>query len=786
MKADSELKVKLVAEYDGSGAKQAARSAEETAETVSKANAKIEESAARAGRATEETTNRLREQKQAAKENAEEATNAGTAAEAAMNKTKAGAEGAGAAVGALPGMFSAAGKAARVFQTAAGWFFGWLALANQVIELFKKIHEWWNKKPDEEAARKREEALKAQLAEVGKLNTALDNLDRKRNDAALAALRLRNEQAITAEYERRAQLAERAATAEDRAQMLRDERAGNVQAAARRKLDIMRITGAITEEQHKEAIYQLEKAVEENAVATARDDAARGYSAARRTKKAAESDLLNANSALLDSSIRLGDFGAIETYDTQAGLVSQARGQYDTARGKRDEAAEAFKRKLISYYESATSSKGLPPQFANIDWSSENLAGDLEEALRKWERNLQIMLGKDHPIPTRRMARLRYELLPLIAGQESIMEEARGTGMRAKAPIDALSARLSAAGYDVSTPEKLRAALQAEITNHGSLNTRATEAQSAYDTAVNDFNAAAATFATTMAQTGEIVTARAQKDADHRDEMTAYAAQRDEEARAARREHALTADLERQQQAADAAAERAAFDRRSADDAMRRVRERDISGARNQGAATQRRDAATNLLTLAQDDPAMLRKIMSATDPNRDENSDPVKLSDRQRQRYGPSWQLAGRGSTAAEREEIHAAARALLQAMASEKDALTASGQVQFTQNLLQQHQQQPAAEQYARGQHAAGAASDAAAGKLPPAVQEVINGMRADTERANAEAAAAAQALNNAGALIEKQATAIVNLQHQIIEFGQRVSRAEQLTKNQPLRTA
>ena len=39
MKADSELKVKLVAEYDGSGAKQAARSAEDTAETVSKANA---------------------------------------------------------------------------------------------------------------------------------------------------------------------------------------------------------------------------------------------------------------------------------------------------------------------------------------------------------------------------------------------------------------------------------------------------------------------------------------------------------------------------------------------------------------------------------------------------------------------------------------------------------------------------------------------------------------------------------------------------------------------------
>lgn len=785
MKADSELKVKLVAEYDGSGAKQAARSAEDTAETVSKANAQIEESAARAGRATEETTNRLREQKQAAKENAEEATNAGTAAEAAMNKTKAGAEGAGAAVGALPGMFSAAGKAARVFQTAAGWFFGWLALANQVIELFKKIHEWWNKKPDEEAARKREEALKAQLAEVGKLNTALDNLDRKRNDAALAALRLRNEQAITAEYERRAQLAERAATAEDRAQMLRDERAGNVQAAARRKLDIMRVSGAITEEQHKEAIYQLEKAVEENAVATARDDAARGLSAARRTQKAAQSDLLNANRAVLDSSILLGDFGTIESYDTQAGLVSQARGQYGAASSKRAEAAAAFQRKLKSYWGDLTGAYVLPREFDGIDWNSADVSTQLSAALDALEKRMQSPTASVGRIPGRRISRLRG-LVGDMAGQETIMAEAHGATIRAQLPIDGLSARLSAAGYDVSTPEKLRAALQSAITNHGALNTRATEAQTAYDTAVNDFNTAATTFTTTMAQTAEIVTARAQKDADHQEEMGVYAAQRDEEARAARREHALTADLERQQQAADAAAERAAFDRRSADDAMRRVRERDISGARNQDAATQRRDAATNLLTLAQNDPAMLRKIVSATDPNRDADSDPVKLSDRQRQRYGPSWQLAGRGSTAAEREEIHAAARALLQAMASEKDALTASGHVQFTQNLLQMHQQQPAAEQYARGQHAAGAASDAAAGKLPPAVQEVINSMRADTERANAEAAAAAQALNNAGALIEQQATAVVNLQRQIIEFGHRVSRAEQLTKNQPYQTA
>lgn len=86
---------------------------------------------------------------------------------------------------------------------------------------------------------------------------------------------------------------------------------------------------------------------------------------------------------------------------------------------------------------------------------------------------------------------------------------------------------------------------------------------------------------------------------------------------------------------------------------------------------------------------------------------------------------LAGRGSTMAEREDIHDAARTLLQAMAAEKDAVTASGHVQFTQTMLDMHQRQQGAEEYARGQHAAGAASDAAAGKLPPAVQEVINGM-------------------------------------------------------------
>lgn len=786
MKADSELKVKLVAEYDGSGAKQAARSAEDTAETVSKANAQIEESAARAGRATEETTNRLREQKQAAKENAEEATNAGTAAEAAMNKTKAGAEGAGAAVGALPGMFSAAGKAARVFQTAAGWFFGWLALANQVIELFKKIYEWWNKKPGEEAAKKREELLRKQREEAEKLNAALDAIARKRHDEALADLRLRNEKAITAEYEKRAELAERAATAQDRAQMLRDERTGNLQNAARTRLDIMLMSGQITDEQHKEAIYQLEKAAEANTVATRRADATKAVSDAESRKRAASDDLSAARAAVSETEWRLGDYSRISEYDTRAKIAADARGQYDAARGKRDEAVEAFKRKLISYYESATSSKGLPPQFANIDWSSENLAGVLEESLRKWERNLQIMLGKDHPIPSRRMARLRYELLPLIAGQEDIMHRTDTTAREAQRPLDELAKRLAAAGYNVSSPEHLRAAVNAEITNLGAQRTREGEARSVYFDALDGLKTAWADFSTTFAETSETLSARTAADIAHSDEMNSLAAARESEAAFERKQRQLTTDLERQQQAADAAAERAAFERRSADEAMQKVRDRDISGARDQSAATLRRDAATNLLTLAQDDPAMLRKILRMTDPNRDAETDPVELSDKQRQRYGTALRLAGRGSTMAEREDIHDAARALLQAMAAEKDAVTASGHVQFTQTMLDMHQKQPAAEQYARGQHAAGAASDAAAGKLPPAVQEVINGMRADTERANADAAAAAQALNNAGALIEKQSAAIVNLQHKIIELGQRVSRAEQLTKNQPLRTA
>lgn len=784
MKADSELKVKLVAEYDGSGAKQAARSAEDTAETVSKANAQIEESAARAGRATEETTNRLREQKQAAKENAEEATNAGTAVEAAMNKTKAGAEGAGAAVGALAGMFSAAGKAARVFQTAVGWFFGWLALANQVIELFKKIHEWWNKKPSEEAAKKREELLSKQREEAEKLNAALDAIARKRQDEALADLRLRNERAITAEYEKRAELAERAATAQDRAQMLRDERTGNLQAAARTRLDIMRMSGQITDEQHKEAIYQLEKAAEANTVATRRADATKAVADANSRKRTAEADLAAASTSVREIELRLGDYSKISDYDTRAKIVSDARGQYSTAKGNRDGYAAAFRHKLIDYYSKYSGNNNLPKEFVDIDWQADNLSEQLAPALADLQKRMSKP-GAHMYIPKRRFDRLN-NLVADMSGQEDIMRRTDATANEAKKPLDALSLRLWQAGYDVSTMDKLRAAVNSEITNLGAARTRESEATTAYSDALDGLKSAMVDFSTTFAQTSETLSARTAADIAHSDEMNTLAAARDAEAAFERKQRQLTTDLERQQQAADAADERAAFERRSADDAMRKVHERDISGARDQSAATLRRDAAANLLTIAQDDPAMLRKIMRMTDPNRDAETDPIKLSDKQRQRYGTALRLAGRGSTAAEREEIHAAARALLQAMAAEKDALTASGHVQFTQNLLDMHQKQPGAEQYERGQHAAGAASDAASGKLPPAVQEVINSMRADTERANADAAAAAQALNNAGALIEKQATAVVNLQRQIIEFGHRVRRAEQLTKNQPYQTA
>lgn len=783
MKADSELKVKLVAEYDGSGAKQAARSAEDTAETVSKANAQIEESAARAGRATEETTNRLREQKQAAKENAEEATNAGTAAEAAMNKTKAGAEGAGAAVGALPGMFSAAGKAARVFQTAAGWFFGWLALANQVIELFKKIYEWWNKKPGEEAAKKREELLSKQRAEAEKLNAALDAIARKRQDEALADLRLRNEKAITAEYEKRAELAERAATAQDRAQMLRDERTGNLQNAARTRLDIMLMSGQITDEQHKEAIYQLEKAAEANTVATRRADATKAVSDANSRKRETAADLAAARRSVGETEWRLGDYSRISEYDTRAKIAADARGQYSAARGSRDNAAAVFKRKLIDYYSIYSGNNNLPDEFAHIDWQADNLSAQIAPALAALQKRMSE-IGNHMYIPKRRFDRL-HNLVADMSGQEDIMRRTDATANEAQMPLDALADRLKAAGYDVSTPEKLRAAVNSEITNLGAQRTRETEATTAYFDALDGLKTAWADFSTTFAETSETLSARTAADIAHSDEMNSLAAARESEAAFERKQRRLTTDLERQQQAADAAAERAAFERRSADEAMQKVRDRDISGARDQSAATLRRDAATNLLTLAQDDPAMLRKILRMTDPNRDAETDPVELSDKQRQRYGTALRLAGRGSTMAEREDIHDAARALLQAMAAEKDAVTASGHVQFTQTMLDMHQRQQSAEEYARGQHAAGAASDAAAGKLPPAVQEIINGMRADTERANADAAAASQALSDAGDLIERQASAIVGLQRQIIDFGQRVSRAEQLIKTQPLRT-
>lgn len=785
MKADSELKVKLVAEYDGSGAKQAARSAEDTAETVSKANAQIEESAARAGRATEETTNRLREQKQAAKENAEEATNAGTAAEAAMNKTKAGAEGAGAAVGALPGMFSAAGKAARVFQTAAGSFFGWLALANQVIELFKKIYEWWNKKPDEEAAKKRAELLKAQRDEAEKLKTALDNLDRKRNDAALAAARLRNEQAITAEYERRAELAERAATAEDRAQMLRDERTGNLQDAARRKLDIMRLTGAITEEQHKEAIYQLEKTAEANAVQTARSDAAQDYSSAYRNKKAAADELQTARRAVRDSEARLGVFSSIESYDTQAGFVKEADGQYYNARDKRNEAAAVFQRKLKNYLQRMPGEHVLPREISEIDWNSEDLSGQFAAALDALDKRLQeltpyFLRRQPGQKPGRRMSRLRG-LVALMREEEGIMADARGNKQRAQLPLDMLTKRLNAAGYDVSTPEKLRAAVQSEITNLGHRRTHETEAETAFATATTKLNDAASNFATTMEETGEIVTARAYKDADHADEMSHYAAQREEEAKAAQRERSLNADLERQQQAADIATQKAATLKQEADTKLRRISERDVSGYRNQNAATLRRDAAANLLTLAQGDKAMLRLIMRMTDPNRDPETDPVEMTDKQRRRYGTAVQLAGRGSTAAEREEIRETARAMLAAMKAETQAANAAAQVSGTQTMLDMHQREQTAAQYSATQMAAPAAADAAKGNLPPAVQSIINGLKADTQRANAEASASAQALNAAAGCIEEQATVIAGLNAQIRQFGQRLANTERLLKNQ-----
>lgn len=776
---DEELKIKLVATYDGRGAKQAAADAEKTGEAVSKANKKIEETATGASKATEDVTQRLREQGQAARETGEQATLSGVKAADGLSKTKAAADGAASSVGALPGLFALAGRAAKVFQTSAGWFFGWLGLANQIIELFKKIHEWWQKKPNEEAARARAELLENQRKEAEKLIDALRDIDRKQHDAGVAAVRLENERAITAEYERRAELAERAASAQDRAQILRDERTGNLQSAARAKLDLMRLQGSLTEEQHKAAIYQLEKSAEANSVATQRADATRDFSAAYLTKKQAEQGLVEAMRSSLETSGRLGEFSDLATFDNRAKIATDAKEQYHASRGERDKASALLRTKLMTYWQGVSGDYALPQEFANLDWQADDSAAQISAALDTFWERMQNELSPEKRIlalPKRRFDRLKNDLLPVIENQEGLMQQNRTTMIAAQAPIDALAGRLSGS-YDVSTAQRLRAAVESEITKSAADKTRENEAQSALEKAQNDLTAAAVNLSTVMAHTAETLSARVDADLVHSGEMAVLAGKHNQEAAQGRISHRLQSEIGRKQQAANEARASAVMRREMATNSLAGFAERDAS----KPGEKRRLEAAVNLLTAAQNNPAMLRKITQGLDPKRSEDN-PVKLTEKQRERYGPALGLAIRGASNSERSAIREVAQQLLAALAAESRAAQASAQLSGAQQMLKLHQQQPAAEQYQNQQHAANAASGAAAGQLTPAAQQVLDSMKQQTQRANAEAAAAAEGLRQAGVIIEQQAGAVVNLNNQIALFNQRLTRAETLIKNQP----
>ena len=776
---DEELKIKLVATYDGRGAKQAAADAEKTGDAVSKANRKIEETATGASKATEEVTQRLREQGQAARETGEQSSFASTKAADGLDKTKAAADSAAASVGTLPGLFALAGRAAKVFQTSAGWFFGWLGLANQVIELFKKIHEWWQKKPDEEAARARAESLENQRKEAEKLITALRDIDRKQHDASVAATRLENERAITAEYERRAQLAERAASAQDRAQILRDERTGNLQSAARARLDLMRLQGSLTEEQHKAAIYQLEKSAEANSVATQRADATRDFLAAYSTKKQAEQGLVEAVRNRLKTSGRLGEFSDLAAFDERARIAAEAKEQYHATRGERDKASALLRTKLMTYWQGISGDYSLPQEFANLDWRADDSAAQISAALDAlWGRMQNMQISPEKRIlafPKRRFDRLK-NMLPIIENQEGLMHQNRTTMAAAQAPIDVLAGRL-AGSYDVSTPERLRAAVESEITKNEANKTREAEAQKALEAAQGDLATATTNLSTVMARTAETLSARVDADLVHEGEMTALAGTRGREAAQGRTSRGLQGEIDRKQRAANEARESATMRREMATNSLARFAERDAS----KPGEKRRLEAAVNLLTAAQNNPAMLRKITQGLDPKRSED-DPVKLTEKQRERYGPTLGLAIRGASNSERSAIREVAQQMLAALAAESRAVQASAQLSGAQQMLKLHQQQPAAEQYQNQQQAAGAASGAAAGQITPAAQQVLDSVKQQMQRANAEAAAAAEGLQQAGVIIEQQAGAMANLSNQIVLFNQRLTRAETLIKNQP----
>lgn len=776
---DEELKIKLVATYDGRGAKQAAADAEKTGDAASKANRKIEETATGASKATEEVTQRLREQGQAARETGEQSSFASTKAADGLDKTKAAADSAAASVGTLPGLFALAGRAAKVFQTSAGWFFGWLGLANQVIELFKKIHEWWQKKPDEEAARARAESLENQRKEAEKLITALRDIDRKQHDASVAATRLENERAITAEYERRAQLAERAASAQDRAQILRDERTGNLQSAARARLDLMRLQGSLTEEQHKAAIYQLEKSAEANSVATQRADATRDFSTAYSTKKQAEQGLVEAVRNRLKTSGRLGEFSDLAAFDERARIAAEAKEQYHATRGERDKASALLRTKLMTYWQGISGDYSLPQEFANLDWRADDSAAQISAALDAlWGRMQNMQISPEKRIlafPKRRFDRLK-NMLPIIENQEGLMHQNRTTMAAAQAPIDVLAGRL-AGSYDVSTPERLRAAVESEITKNEANKTREAEAQKALEAAQGDLATATTNLSTVMARTAETLSARVDADLVHEGEMTALAGTRGREAAQGRTSRGLQGEIDRKQRAANEARESATMRREMATNSLARFAERDAS----KPGEKRRLEAAVNLLTAAQNNPAMLRKITQGLDPKRSED-DPVKLTEKQRERYGPTLGLAIRGASNSERSAIREVAQQMLAALAAESRAVQASAQLSGAQQMLKLHQQQPAAEQYQNQQQAAGAASGAAAGQITPAAQQVLDSVKQQMQRANAEAAAAAEGLQQAGVIIEQQAGAMANLSNQIVLFNQRLTRAETLIKNQP----
>lgn len=579
------------------------------------------------------------------------------------------------------------------FKVGISMIMGSLGAFTQILSLVISVWQMFKERADKAAAAA-SEAIAKQQERIQGMTDALKEWKSKLSENDRLDARLAKEKLITAEYEARSRAVKEQANAQALADRLRAMREGREEDAARAQLDMQLLSGNITEEQHALATFELSRVASANRHRREMDSAQATRKQAEKNKEAAEERLNAAQTAESLLKTALGNIKSPEDWKKLAETLAKATAGVGSLHEQFDKAKEVRERKEAKLDPADTWLTSLDTEDVGAKVKEKESRGITSKRLEKLRRYYRARVAEDNARAA--LQRATEEADTQEAKRVSILEALRKLGFNMSG-AENQEQSIAAAVSQLEDLAKETKALSGELKT-------ATEAEEQAEAKIRETTALREEEIKTEAQKGRDLHTRLSIQASKKQD--AYQAEEAKADRAAATRKAETAQQEAESHATAA--------RKVAQNLLHRAETRKLSP--NKPDEQKRWDVALSTIKAQQNAPELLAKLGEVLSGKK------VKWTKDEVDQVRP-FMTGAKGISDGNAAQLVQLIQALLRVVEAEKQERNAK-------SIVEGHKQGEAEEARADDFHKRDMerlnvekTNDAAAGNMPPALQQIIN---------------------------------------------------------------